>query len=135
VLQNWVRDYIKSGNGAGGTVDSLDSSWCCEETPEIKLWISVLLRAIRDCRGEVFPCSRHERHYAQRRAQAWILSTSEAEGSFLWICRHLDMDRPTIVRMQTVSATSIPKEHNPEKNGFMVGRHSFSAIAESECPQ
>jgi DNA end-binding protein Ku len=45
-----------------------------------------------------------------------MCSTREDPGSFKWCCEVLGVD-PQVVRMQAVSAISVPK-HNPKKNGF-----------------
>src|SRR6266542_3596651 len=87
----------------------------------------VVLRALADCRGEIFPCYPYERCYVQRRARSWILSISEDEGSFLWICRHLDID-PQLVRMQAVRSSPLTKRRTVYRKST-IPRKTASAFA------
>jgi len=48
-----------------------------------RLWAAVLEQAIEDVRRE---------HGHADRARAWFQSEGEEVGSFLWICRMLDID-------------------------------------------
>jgi hypothetical protein len=112
--QKWFHNYVRPGNGAVAVVDSPDPS-CCEEAAEVRLWKNVIARALRDSAGDYSPCRHYEQATLRRRALAWIFSMCEDEGSFLWICRYLDLD-PTIVRMQagrSSAATVSPSTKRP----------------------
>ena len=87
------------------------------------LWSAVILRAIRDAQGMVSPSTEEIGEVLQCSAGAeqrltplerllavdfaifcmadealeWLMDKSEEEGSFVWICRHLDLD-PECVR-------------------------------------
>jgi hypothetical protein len=122
ILRRLVAACIKSGNEAPGAADAGDNN--VHDIPETLLWKSVIARAIADATGDVLPCNRWERRHIQSRAESWILSTREDPGSFLWVCYHLDIDpKPIRIEVDRKAALpktplTLPKEHNPEKNGL-----------------
>lgn len=52
--------------------------------PEAGLWAAVFELAVADCRGR---CEKKK-----RAALAWIESTRQGEGSFLWVCDVIGLD-------------------------------------------
>lgn len=60
--------------------------------PERKLWAHVLLQAVADLSG-------HDP--IARPARAWITSTNDSIGSFIWICHQLALD-PAAVRKRVL---------------------------------
>ena len=56
-----------------------------------RLWAAVLEQAIKDARGG------RTYHIITEEARTWFRSQNEDVGSFIWICRTLDLD-PSYVR-------------------------------------
>jgi hypothetical protein len=104
VLRNWIEACVRSGSELPDHDDN-DPPY---QPPERQLWASVIDRALSDCRGDIRPCYPWEKRYIQSRAQEWILSTCEDEGSLLWICRHLDID-PELVRIEASRSSPLTK--------------------------
>jgi hypothetical protein len=69
----------------------------CQELPELQLWREVLFLAILDCRGESVAGTQYNKH-DQQRAQAWMCSTREHPGSFLWCYEVLGVDPRAVHR-------------------------------------
>jgi len=65
--------------------------------PEQKMWLSVLALALNEFVSGNRAISIVNRIRAER-AAAWIASEDYAEGSFVWICDHLDLDAATLRR-------------------------------------
>ena len=56
-----------------------------------RLWAAVLEQAVKDARGG------RTYHIITEEARAWFRSKNENVGSFIWVCRILDLD-PCYVR-------------------------------------
>ena len=56
-----------------------------------RLWAAVLEQAIKDSRGG------RTYHIITEEARAWLQNNRESVGSFIWVCRILDLD-PSYVR-------------------------------------
>jgi hypothetical protein len=76
-----------------------------------RLWAAVLEQAVKDARGG------RTYHIITEEAQAWFHSKKEGVGSFIWVCRILDLD-PSYVREKVdlqpvVRATWRPPARRP----------------------
>ena len=72
--------------------------------PELNLWCHVLQQAIWDVAGIKAKLPQKEIPRLRRSARAWILSSDEAPGSFLWICHTLSLDSDA-VRKRVLTAS------------------------------
>ena len=66
---------------------------CNSTTPERKLLVAIVIRAIADAHSEL-NIKYHDVNieYDKKTAQAWLYSASEEAWSFIWICRTLEID-------------------------------------------
>ena len=61
--------------------------------PELNLWNAVLRRAIQD---SIFFHDGCESTRERIRALRWINSDSNEDGSFLWVCDHLELEYESV---------------------------------------
>ena len=76
-----------------------------------RLWAAVLEQAIEDVRRE---------HGHADRARAWFQSEREGVGSFLWICRMLDIDPGSTRKKVMLTHPGILVKH-PENRSSLGG--------------
>ncbi len=87
-----------------------------------RLWAAVLEQAVRDAHGS------RTYHIIAEEARAWFRSKNEEVGSFIWVCRILDLD-PSYVRTKVNQQPVVkPTWRSPagQPVALPVGRGSMS---------
>lgn len=77
-------------------------------TPEQKLLVAILVRAVQD----LFVPANGISSFARLDSYRWFLSSRKNRFSFYWICRHLDID-PANARAEIIEFMNDPyKSHH-----------------------
>jgi hypothetical protein len=77
---------------------------------EKRLWLGVLIQAMKDLGGHGIAAHASRREQIRRVAWAWFCSDDEEAGSFQWICAGLGLS-PTYLRARLFRMMSRPSEH------------------------
>ncbi len=74
-----------------------------------RLWAAVLEQAVKDARGG------RTYHIITEEARAWFRSKKEGMGSFIWVCRILDLDPGYVRRKVDQQPIVRPAWRSPER--------------------
>lgn len=79
--------YNSKNSEVGLSPDDFDLS-----TPERKLWLEVIMRALRDYTDPDCICKNQEPAFTWRTARGFLFSTKRDERSLYWVLEHISND-------------------------------------------
>ena len=87
-------------------------------TPELALWLNVLVRALLDAAGQS-ECNHlrvYDRAHEKRLARQWLTALDTAPGGFIWVCEILS-DYPDALRDMVLKSAYAGESLGYRKSG------------------